>query len=108
MRGVTGLIPNIPPGVGLLIVALVGTNFSINAAFYAGYATRERGLRPDQYRDATIADTIPGIVAPGVMTCLVIMVAAAVLGDTGDKARPSSSSPACSSRWPVTSARRSS
>lgn len=79
----TGLIPNIPPGVGLLLVALVGTNFSINAAFYAGYASRERGLRRDQYRDTTLADTIPGIVAPGVMTALVIVAAAAVLGGTG-------------------------
>jgi len=79
----TGLLPTIPPGVGLLLVALVGTNFSINAAFYAGYASRERGLRRDQYRDTTLADTIPGIVAPGVMTALVIVAAAATLGGTG-------------------------
>ncbi len=45
-----GLLPNIPEGTGLLLVALVGTNFSINAAFYTGYASRERGLRRDQYR----------------------------------------------------------
>lgn len=79
----SGLLPTIPPGVGLLLVALVGTNFSINAAFYAGYASRERGLRRDQYRDTTLADTIPGIVAPGVMTALVIVAAAATLGGTG-------------------------
>ena len=64
-------------------MALVGTNFSLNAAFYAGYASRERGLRRDQYRETTIADTIPGIVAPGVMTALVIAAAAAVLGGKG-------------------------
>lgn len=75
-----GLLPVIPEGTGLLLVALVGTNFSINAAFYTGYAARERGLRRDQYRDTTLADTIPGIVAPGVMTALVIVAAAAVLG----------------------------
>jgi manganese transport protein len=74
-----GLLPTIPAGTGLLLVALVGTNFSINAAFYTGYAARERGLRRDQYRDTTVADTIPGIVAPGVMTALVIVAAAAVL-----------------------------
>jgi manganese transport protein len=74
-----GLVPTIPPGTGLLLVALVGTNFSINAAFYTGYATRERGLRRDQYRDTTLVDTIPGIVAPGIMTALVIVAAAAVL-----------------------------
>jgi manganese transport protein len=74
-----GLVPNVPAGTGLLLVALVGTNFSINAAFYTGYAARERGLRRDQYRETTLVDTIPGIVAPGVMTALVIVAAAAVL-----------------------------
>jgi Mn2+/Fe2+ NRAMP family transporter len=80
-----GLMPTIPPGTGLLLVALVGTNFSINAAFYTGYASRERGLRRDQYRESTRVDTIPGIVAPGVMTALVIVAAAAVLEGTGGK-----------------------
>lgn len=74
-----GLLPSVPAGTGLLLVALVGTNFSINAAFYTGYAARERGLRRDQYRETTLADTVPGIVAPGVMTALVIVAAAAVL-----------------------------
>jgi manganese transport protein len=78
-----GLLPGVPTGTGLLLVALVGTNFSINAAFYAGYASRERGLRRDQYRETTLADTIPGIVAPGIMTALVIVAAAAVLGGSG-------------------------
>jgi len=78
-----GLVPEVPDNVGLLLVALVGTNFSLNAAFYAGYASRERGLRRDQYRETTLADTIPGIVAPGIMTALVIAAAAAVLGGQG-------------------------
>jgi Mn2+/Fe2+ NRAMP family transporter len=79
----SGLVPQVPDGVGLLLVALVGTNFSINAAFYTGYATRERGLTRQQYRTITLADTIPGIVAPGVMTALVIVVAAATTASTG-------------------------
>ena len=81
-----GLVPTLPPGVGLLLIALVGTNFSINAAFYAGYATRERGLSRDQYGVITLGDTIPGIVAPGIMTILVMIVAAAAAGQTGAKA----------------------
>jgi manganese transport protein len=85
IAGLGGMVPNFPPNAELLIIALVGTNFSINAAFFTSYATRERGIRADQYRDSTITDTIPGIVAPGVMTCLVIIVAAAVLGHTGER-----------------------
>ncbi|PNQ23402.1 divalent metal cation transporter [Rhizobium sp. YIC5082] len=81
----TGVIPSFPPGAQLLIIALVGTNFSINAAFFTSYATRAKGTRADQYRDSTVTDTLPGIIAPGIMTCLVIMVAAAVLGHTGER-----------------------
>ena len=81
--GTGAIVPEIPSGVGLLLVALVGTNFSLNAAFYAGYASRERGLRRDQYHETTIADTIPGIVAPGIMTALVIAASAAVLSGKG-------------------------
>ena len=81
-----GFIPSLPPGAGMLLVALVGTNFSINAAFYTGYASRERGLRPEQYKATTLADTIPGIVAPGIMTILVIVVAATALQATGGTA----------------------
>jgi Mn2+/Fe2+ NRAMP family transporter len=85
-QAATGLLPSAPDGSWLLIVALVGTNFSINAAFYTSYGTKERGRTEADYRDVTIVDTIPGIVAPGVMTALVIVVAAAVLGATGEAA----------------------
>ncbi|GAB3455640.1 Nramp family divalent metal transporter [Streptomonospora sediminis] len=78
-----GFVPTVPAGVGLLLIALIGTNFSINAAFYAGYTTRERGLTPAQYREATLSDTVPGIVAPGIMTILVMVAGAAVLQGTG-------------------------
>lgn len=83
--GLMGALPTFPVGAELLIVALVGTNFSINAAFFTSYATQARKTRADQYADTTLTDTIPGIVAPGIMTALVIMVAAAVLGHTGQR-----------------------
>lgn len=82
----SGLIPTVPDNAWLLIVALVGTNFSINAAFYTSYGTKERKRTEEDYRDVTIVDTIPGIMAPGIMTALVIIVAAAVLGATGQAA----------------------
>ncbi len=79
-EAVSGVVPSIPPGGALLVVALVGTNFSLNAAFFTSYGTHERGRTRAQYKQTTIADTIPGIIAPGIMTSLVIIVAAAVLG----------------------------
>lgn len=81
-----GLVPTVPADSQLLVVALVGTNFSINAAFFTSYGIHERRRNRDEYRQTTIADTIPGIVAPGVMTALVIVVAAAVLGRTNTEA----------------------
>ncbi|WP_350351721.1 Nramp family divalent metal transporter [Microbacterium sp. A8/3-1] len=85
-QAASGLIPAVPDGSWVLIIALVGTNFSINAAFYTAYGTKERGRKEADYRDVTKADTIPGIIAPGIMTSLVIIVAAAVLGATGQSA----------------------
>jgi Mn2+/Fe2+ NRAMP family transporter len=85
-QAATGLVPAVPDDAWLLIVALVGTNFSINAAFYTAYGTKERGRTEGDYRDATLVDTVPGIIAPGIMTALVIVVAAAVLGETGESA----------------------
>lgn len=81
-----GLIPQIPENAWLLIVALVGTNFSVNAAFYTSYGTKEHNRTQKDYRDLLIADTVPGILAPGIMTMLVIIVAAATLGATGQSA----------------------
>lgn len=81
-----GLIPVVPDGAWLLIIGLVGTNFSINAAFFASYGTKARARTESEYRDITIVDTIPGIVAPGIMTALVIVVSASVLFDTGTPA----------------------
>lgn len=81
-----GLIPTIPPGAQLVVIAMVGTNFSLNAAFFTSYGTHERRRTRAQYRDTTIVDTIPGIIAPGIMTSLVIVVAAAVLGQQNAEA----------------------
>ena len=81
-----GLIPVVPEGSWLLIIGLVGTNFSINAAFYTSYGTKARMRTSEDYRDITVVDTVPGIIAPGIMTALVIVVAAAVLNDTGTDA----------------------
>ncbi|KUM33936.1 manganese transporter [Arthrobacter sp. EPSL27] len=85
-RALEGAIPSLPAGSEILVVALVGTNFSINAAFYTSYGVKEHKRTRADYRDITLVDTIPGIVAPGIMTALVILVAASVLGQTGGEA----------------------
>lgn len=78
-----GMVPSIPEGSELLIIALAGTNFSINAAFYISYAVRERKVKEESYREVTLTDTIPGITAPGVMA--IFVVAAAVATSEGGR-----------------------
>lgn len=82
-----GMIPTIPEGSELLLIALAGTNFSINAAFYISYAVRERKVPQERYREVTLTDTIPGITAPGVMAIFVVAAAVA----TSDGGRQASS-----------------
>lgn len=77
-RAVEGLVPSIPDGSMTVVIALIGTCLSANAAFFTAYGTQERKRVESDYRDITIVDTIPGIVAPGIMTALVILVAAKV------------------------------
>ncbi|MBZ9557992.1 MULTISPECIES: Nramp family divalent metal transporter [unclassified Modicisalibacter] len=78
-----GLVPQIPAQAGVLLIALIGTNFSINSAFYTGYAIHERKLKREQYRAITLMDTLPGNMATAVMAMLIIIVASAVLNATG-------------------------
>ena len=77
-RAAEGLIPTIPAGSTTVVIALIGTCLSANAAFFTSYGTQERKRTETDYRDVTIVDTIPGITAPGIMTTLVILVAAKV------------------------------
>jgi len=78
-----GLIPKFPAEASVLLIALIGTNFSINSAFYTGYAIHERKLNRQQYRAITLMDTLPGNVATAFMAMLIIIVASAVLHSTG-------------------------
>lgn len=83
MDAAKGLIPRVPAEAGVLLIALIGTNFSINSAFYTGYAIHERNLRKEQYRAITLMDTLPGNIATAIMAMLIIVVASAVLNATG-------------------------
>jgi len=76
-----GLLPHIPgaaepeaaagaPDPLLLIASLVGTTFSIAAAFYQGNLVREKGWTIKQYREG-IGDAICGV---GVLTAVSFMI----------------------------------
>jgi manganese transport protein len=73
-----GFVPGIPAGGGLLIIALIGTTFSVVGAFYQAYLAQEKGWRRTEYGQS-VKDTLAGIIILGAMTISVMIAAAAVL-----------------------------
>ena len=73
-----GFVPGVPEGAGLLIVALIGTTFSVVAAFYQGYLVQEKGWREDEYAQGA-TDAVSGIVILNIMSITIMIAAAAVL-----------------------------
>lgn len=92
-----GLIPSLPSrgvvgGVDpmLLIASLLGTTFSVAAAFYQGNLVREKGWTIAEYRNG-IGDSIAGVTVLTGISAIIMITGAAVLlgqpaGDIGDLA----------------------
>jgi manganese transport protein len=90
-----GLIPGIPEGLSLgmpqrvgdaiadpmiLVASLLGTTFSVGAAFYQGNLVRERGWSMREYRQG-IGDAIAGVlVLTGVSMAIMITTATVIPG----------------------------
>lgn len=75
---ISGLIPSIPEGSILLVVAVVASNFSVAGAFYQAYLVQEKSWKASQYREAN-AEGLSGIFVLGSMGAVILMCAAAVL-----------------------------
>ncbi len=72
-----GLVPSRMDGDQWLLVALIGTTFSVAAAFYQAYLARERHWNLDNAR-AGMIDSIAGITTLGVVTLIIMLTSAAV------------------------------
>lgn len=81
-RAAAGLVPSWPEGArGAALVgvtALVGTTFSVAAAFYQAYLVRAKGWSRADMRRGTV-DSILGIAVLGSLTLVIMTTAAAVL-----------------------------
>lgn len=88
-----GLIPGIPEGITLglphkvdgkiedpllLIASLLGTTFSVAAAFYQGNLVRERGWTIKEYRNG-ISDSITGVAILTSVSAVIMITAATVI-----------------------------
>lgn len=77
-----GLIPRVSASHSWKLVALVGTTFSVAAAFYQGYLVREKGWTQADLRKGFF-DSVIGIVTLGGITLVIMMTSAAVFHDKG-------------------------
>ncbi len=74
-----GLIPSSPGKHSWLLVALVGTTFSVAAAFYQAYLAREKGWsKKDKDQSARMIDTVVGVMTLGGISLVIMMTNAAV------------------------------
>jgi manganese transport protein len=88
-----GLIPRIPEGITLgiphkvdgkiedpllLIASLLGTTFSVAAAFYQGNLVREKGWTIKEYRNG-ISDSIVGVAVLTSVSAVIMITAATVI-----------------------------
>ncbi len=72
-----GLVPAIPPQSSWVLVALVGTTFSVAAAFYQAYLVREKGWT-EADRQSGFIDAVTGIATLGGITLVIMVTSAAV------------------------------
>lgn len=77
-----GFVPSLPTGSGLLVIALMGTSFSVVGAFYQGYLVQEKGWTSTE-RAAATRDTGLGIVLLGALTAVIVIGAGAILRPKG-------------------------
>jgi len=99
MAILNGLIPGIPEGIALglphkvdgkiedpllLIASLLGTTFSVAAAFYQGNLVREKGWTIREYRNG-IGDSIAGVAVLTGVSAVIMITAATVI--PGQEAR---------------------
>lgn len=78
----SGLIPSIPSGSELLVIAMVASTFSIAGAFYQSYLVREKGFKIDDAQVCTV-ESRNGILLLGLITAMVLICATAVLHSNG-------------------------
>nr|MBI1230867.1 divalent metal cation transporter [Cytophagales bacterium] len=77
-----GLIPRIPTGSLLLVVAMVASTFSIAGAFYQAYLVQEKGFGTSDMGLA-VNEGLSGILVLGVISGMILISAAAILHPQG-------------------------
>ena len=77
-----GVIPSLPAGSLLLVVALVASSFSMTGAFYQSYLVQEKGWKAGEARRG-IKESITGIFILGCISGMILMGSGAILHPQG-------------------------
>ncbi len=76
------LMPSVPDGSLLLVVALVASTFSIGGAFYQSYLVQERGWNASSAKQAK-REAFTGILVLGLISGMILISAATILFPQG-------------------------
>lgn len=77
-----GLLPAVPEGSLLLVVALVASSFSIAGAFYQAYLVQEKGWKIPEAGEA-VKESFTGILLLGTISGMILLSAGSVLHPQG-------------------------
>lgn len=79
---VQGLIPSVPQGSLLLVIAMVASSFSVAGAFYQAYLVQAKGWKRSEMKLAT-NEGLSGILVLGVISGMILISAASILYPQG-------------------------
>ncbi|CAN5187873.1 divalent metal cation transporter [soil metagenome] len=77
-----GLIPEIPEGSILLVIALVASSFSVVGAFYQSYLVQEKGWKESDVTKGR-RESYTGIIILGLISSMILISAATILQPQG-------------------------
>lgn len=77
-----GFVPSVPSGSALLLIALIGTSFSVVGAFYQAYLVQEKGWGVAE-RGTAVRDAALGILLLCGLGAVIMIAAGAVLKPQG-------------------------
>ena len=75
---IAGLVPRIPEGSELLLVALIASSFSIVGAFYQSYLVQAKGWTEKEI-GTSYRDSVRGILLLGFLSAIVMLCASSIL-----------------------------
>lgn len=82
LKVIEGLVPIVPDGSLIMVIAMVASSFSIAGAFYQSYLVQEKGWKKGQVHQV-VRESFVGIIILGTISGMILISAGAVLFPQG-------------------------